>query len=338
MRVRNTTAGDGPSTDETKPTRGPHQARGPRRVPATSSVGGERTKETGGTSGKATPARQRRQGELPPSATARPARGGRRTTPPAAMQPEMTGAAPAAPPPSAAEQTANKAATGPTVPSATEASLVEITASLVLPQEPSTPDSGPGSSPEAPQEPDEAEFGPATNLTATEEPDEAEFESDAALAVPDGPDESTPGGQTRGNRGWRRQKDRAGSPRSNALGVLIEQRFADPSSSVRSYSELERHSGISREALSRYVTPRADRRRSPTVDTLAAIADAMHISLEQMCRAAVASAQGITLPSETQQHARDELIAPLCATLTDEQFAAVVELLRQMQPRARSGS
>ena len=66
----------------------------------------------------------------------------------------------------------------------------------------------------------------------------------------------------------------------NALGLLIEKHFADPSSPCRSYSDLERRSGISREALSRYVTTRADRRRSPTIDTLAAIADALHLSLE----------------------------------------------------------
>src|SRR5215469_2890513 len=53
----------------------------------------------------------------------------------------------------------------------------------------------------------------------------------------------------------------------NALGLLIEKQFADPSSPCRSYSDLERRSGISREALSRYVTSRTDRRRSPTIDT-----------------------------------------------------------------------
>jgi transcriptional regulator with XRE-family HTH domain len=135
--------------------------------------------------------------------------------------------------------------------------------------------------------------------------------------------------RTRGRRG----RDRGAGPRGNALGALIEQRFSDPSSPVRSYSELERRSTISREALSRYVTPRADRRRSPTIDTLAAIADAMHLSLEQVCRAAVASAHGITLPPESEQRARGEVVAPLVASLTDNQFMAVVELLRQMQPR-----
>jgi transcriptional regulator with XRE-family HTH domain len=116
--------------------------------------------------------------------------------------------------------------------------------------------------------------------------------------------------------------------------MLIERRFAELDSPVRSYSELERRSGISREALSRYVTPRADRRRSPTIDTLAAIGDAMHLSLEEVCRAAVAGAHGTPLPPEGLREARAEIIAPLSATLTEEQFAAVVELLRQMQPRA----
>jgi transcriptional regulator with XRE-family HTH domain len=140
-------------------------------------------------------------------------------------------------------------------------------------------------------------------------------------------------------RRGRRARDRGvGGPRSNALGVLIEQRFADPKSPVRSYSELERRSGISREALSRYVTPRPDRRRSPTIDTLAAIADAMRISLEQVCRAGVASAHGASLPPEAEQEARAEVVAPLVATLNEDQFSAVVELLRQMQPRVYGGS
>src|SRR5262249_43010476 len=46
----------------------------------------------------------------------------------------------------------------------------------------------------------------------------------------------------------------------NALGMLIEQHFTDAASPCRSYSDLERHSTISREALSRYVTARPDRR------------------------------------------------------------------------------
>jgi transcriptional regulator with XRE-family HTH domain len=134
-------------------------------------------------------------------------------------------------------------------------------------------------------------------------------------------------------RGRPGRRPRDGS-HSNALGVLIERRFADPSSPVRSYSELERRAGISREAISRYVTPRADRRRSPTIDTLAAIADAMRLSLERVCRAAVAGAHGVPLPTEADEQAREEVLAPLSASLSDEQFDAVVELLRQMQPRA----
>ncbi|HEV7127317.1 MAG TPA: helix-turn-helix transcriptional regulator [Ktedonobacterales bacterium] len=130
----------------------------------------------------------------------------------------------------------------------------------------------------------------------------------------------------------RRPRERSG-PRSNALGVLIERRFADPSSPVRSYSELERRSHISREALSRYVTPRADRRRSPTIDTLDAIAEAMHLSLEQVSRAAVAGSHGLALPEEAERQARDEIVNPLISSLSDEQFYALIELLRQMQPR-----
>jgi hypothetical protein len=64
----------------------------------------------------------------------------------------------------------------------------------------------------------------------------------------------------------------------------------------------------------------------------------MRISLEQVARAGVASAQGTTLPPEAEQEARAEVVAPFVATLTDDQFSAVVELLRQMQPRAYLGS
>jgi transcriptional regulator with XRE-family HTH domain len=118
----------------------------------------------------------------------------------------------------------------------------------------------------------------------------------------------------------------------NALGLLIEKHFADPSSPCRSYSDLERRSGISREALSRYVTTRADRRRSPTIDTLAAIADALHLSLEEVCRAAAAAAKGASLPAEEMGRARVEVLLTLAQRLTDAQFGAVVELLRQMRP------
>jgi transcriptional regulator with XRE-family HTH domain len=130
---------------------------------------------------------------------------------------------------------------------------------------------------------------------------------------------------------WRRGRDDA--TRSNALGMLIERRFADPTSPVRSYSDLERRSGVSREALSRYVTARVDRRRSPTIETLAAIADALRISLEQICRAAVAGAHGQLLPDVIEQRAREEVLMPLAGTLSDGQFDALVELLRQLQRR-----
>lgn len=133
----------------------------------------------------------------------------------------------------------------------------------------------------------------------------------------------------------RRGREARRAAHSNALGVLIEASFADPNTPVHSYSELERRSRISREALSRYVTPRADRRRSPTIETLATIAEAMHLSLEQVCRAAAASSRGVALPSSAEQRMRDEVAAPLLATLSDQQFAAIIELLRQMQLRSQ---
>lgn len=129
----------------------------------------------------------------------------------------------------------------------------------------------------------------------------------------------------------RRRRERRGAG-TNALGVFIERQFAGPISPAHSYSDLERRSGISREALSRYVTARADRRRSPTIDTLVAIADALHVSLESVARAAGASVKGVIPPPEDVEHAREEALGALVAALSDEQFSAVVELLRQLRP------
>jgi transcriptional regulator with XRE-family HTH domain len=120
--------------------------------------------------------------------------------------------------------------------------------------------------------------------------------------------------------------------RSNALGQLIERRFREHSSPCRSYSDLERQSGISREALSRYVTTRADRRRSPTIDTLVAITDALHLGLEETCRAAAAATKGLPLQPPAIQRSRVEVLTSLVETLSEGQFGAVVELLRQMHP------
>lgn len=133
-----------------------------------------------------------------------------------------------------------------------------------------------------------------------------------------------------GPRAGRRERTRISH--SNALGMLIERHFGDPMSPCRSYSDLERRSGISREALSRYVTSRADRRRSPTIDTLVAIADAMHLSLESVCRAAAASVKGMPLAADEEQHEREEVLSALVVGLTDQQFSAVVELLRHLRP------
>ncbi len=132
--------------------------------------------------------------------------------------------------------------------------------------------------------------------------------------------------------------ERARGGRSNPLGTLIEHQFTAPGSPARSYSDLERRSGISREALSRYVTLRRDRRRSPTIDTLVAIADAMHLSLLAVCRAAAASVRGVPLPPANVQHTREAVVSSLIDGLSDDQFSAVVELLRQMHPRGPGAS
>ncbi len=115
----------------------------------------------------------------------------------------------------------------------------------------------------------------------------------------------------------------------NPLGQLIEHRFAEPSSPCRSYSELERRSGVSREALSRYITSRPDRRRSPTVETLSAIAVALDMNIETLCRAA--AMRGPARPNmEALGNSRSEQSAPLLGQLTDEQFHALLAFLRQM--------
>ena len=155
--------------------------------------------------------------------------------------------------------------------------------------------------------------GPADVTTPYGEETQPPPAPEAAVAVP------------RGERTTRSQ-------RSNALGALIERRFADPVSPCRSYSDLERRSGISREALSRYVTARPDRRRAPTIDTLVAIAGAMHLGLEPVCRAAALAARGYTLPEENLMRDREEALRPLIAPLSNEQFAALVELVRLMNP------
>ncbi len=115
----------------------------------------------------------------------------------------------------------------------------------------------------------------------------------------------------------------------NPLGLLIERRFAEATSPCRSYSELERRSGVSREALSRYITSRPDRRRSPTVETLAAIATALNMNIEILCRAA--AMRGPARPDmEALAASRSEQSAPLLGQLTDEQFHALIAFLRQM--------
>ncbi len=122
---------------------------------------------------------------------------------------------------------------------------------------------------------------------------------------------------------------RAGESTRNPLGQLIEHRFAEASSPCRSYSELERRSGVSREALSRYITSRADRRRSPTIETLAAIAGALDMNIETLCRAG--AMRGPARPDmEALASSRSEQSAPLLGQLSDEQFHALLAFLRQM--------
>jgi transcriptional regulator with XRE-family HTH domain len=134
------------------------------------------------------------------------------------------------------------------------------------------------------------------------------------------------GGSGNGGSGSAR---RSGESTRNPLGQLIEHRFAEASCPCRSYSELERRSGVSREALSRYITSRADRRRSPTVETLAAIATALNMNIEILCRAAAMRGPA-RLDMESLASSRSEQMAPLLGQLSEAQFHALLAFLRQM--------
>lgn len=165
---------------------------------------------------------------------------------------------------------------------------------------------------------------------ASEESHEQEVAVSEGLLTPEMPAVVAGGANPETGELGRRERHRASQ--NNALGMLIEQHFEEPTAPCRSYSDLERRSRISREALSRYVTTRPDRRRSPTIDSLVAIADAMHLSLESVARAAAAAAKGIVPPAEDVQQRREDLVRTPIAALSDEQFSAVVELLIQMRP------
>ena len=58
----------------------------------------------------------------------------------------------------------------------------------------------------------------------------------------------------------------------------------------------------------------------------------MHISLEAVCRAAAASVKNVVPPPDEIERGREEVLGTLTAALSDEQYSAVVELLRQMRP------
>ncbi len=132
-----------------------------------------------------------------------------------------------------------------------------------------------------------------------------------------------------GSNGGSGSGRRAAESSRNPLGHLIERRFAEATSPCRSYSELEHRSGVSREALSRYITSRPDRRRSPTVETLAAIATALNMNIETLCRAA--AMRGPARPDmEMLATSRSEQSAPLLGQLTEAQFQALLAFLRQM--------
>ena len=121
------------------------------------------------------------------------------------------------------------------------------------------------------------------------------------------------------------------SRNGNALGALLERHFRESASPCHSYSELERRTGISREALSRYVTTRADRRRSPNIDTLVTIADAMNISLEALCSAARATAAGESDVVEDRDTERIHVMQPLLERVPDDVFQATVVILRAVR-------
>jgi transcriptional regulator with XRE-family HTH domain len=119
----------------------------------------------------------------------------------------------------------------------------------------------------------------------------------------------------------------------NALGRLFEQRFGEPDCPCHSYSELEGRSGVSREAVSRYVSGRRARHRSPTVTTLVALARAVDLPLEQLCRAAIVAGPA-TRDIRQVAARRAEEIAPLLEQLTEAQFRAMVACVRSLLDHA----
>lgn len=291
-----------------------------RRRPAASGEGPEPDTQTSRT-GTRKPSNQRKRAQTASRATRSraPRATGTRPAPPAPSAPSGTVPVPLEPVAQELRATtpevfAEPGALGAVVQPAAESVAAEP---MVAAEHPGTPQA-------ALEEPPPAE---EAEIEATEAGDLEGREPELAALGPEHdelPDESD------GDEPPRRRERRGAG--TNALGIFIERQFANPTSPAHSYSDLERHSHISREALSRYVTARADRRRSPTIDTLVAIADALHVSLEAVARAAAASAKGVIPPPEDVQHTREETLGVLVAALSDEQFSAVVELLRQMRP------
>jgi transcriptional regulator with XRE-family HTH domain len=115
----------------------------------------------------------------------------------------------------------------------------------------------------------------------------------------------------------------------NALGRLFEQRFNEPGSPCRSYSELERRSGVSRESISRYVSGRRERHRSPTITTLVALARGVDLPLDQLCQAALVSGPALREVQRVAER-RTEEITPLLEQLTEAQYWAWLACLRSL--------
>ena len=138
-----------------------------------------------------------------------------------------------------------------------------------------------------------------------------------------------PGALLKADR-MRQVRERRNQPDVNALGILLEARFSHRSALVHTYSALEHASGVSREAISRYVSTRADRHRFAPADVLAAIAAAAGLSLCQVCSAAAMGTD--TEPSITPEEAgyRTRVLAPYIERLTPEQVSMLAVFLRSM--------
>lgn len=115
----------------------------------------------------------------------------------------------------------------------------------------------------------------------------------------------------------------------NALGHLFEYLFRLPESPCHTYSELVRRSGVSRNSIQHYISARPGWARSPHIPELEALAEAIQVPFELLCRAALPNSSFSYEQYQTAQN-RGQEMAPLLEKLTEEQFQAFLTMLRML--------